>query len=81
MDKLFNLKGKEEKEWEGMPEFDNEDLEKKGIKLIVNFLNEKDLQDFSKLINQKITKKTKFIYFPKLKNIPFKNKLYISKKI
>jgi len=62
---LFNEEVKEdwEKEWLDMPEFvqENEGAYKQ---LIVSFRNEEDLKTFLKLINQKITKKTKSIWFP-----------------
>ena len=51
-------------EWDGMPEFDQQD-EKPYRTLLVHFLNEKDLQKFLKLIDQQITERTKYLYFPK----------------
>jgi len=53
------------KEWIDMPEFIQEKQEPYA-KIIVRFDNEKDLNDFSNLINQKLNKKTKSIWFPKL---------------
>lgn len=50
-------------EWAGMPEF----IQKKQepfSKIIIRFETEKDLLDFSRLIDQKLTKKTKSIWFP-----------------
>jgi hypothetical protein len=49
-------------EWKGMPEFQQENL--LGLQLIVHFKTEKDKFDFVKLIGQKITDKTKFIWWP-----------------
>jgi hypothetical protein len=49
--------------WINMPEFIQEKQEPY-LKLIVRFETEKDLADFSKLIGQKITKKTKSIWHP-----------------
>ena len=60
MSKLF-----EDNEWDGMPEF----IQKKQTpysKIIVRFENEKDLQEFAKLIGQKLTNKTKSIWHPQL---------------
>jgi hypothetical protein len=52
-------------EWLNMPEFIQEKQEPYA-KIIIRFDNEKDLNDFSKLINQPLNKKTKSIWFPKL---------------
>jgi hypothetical protein len=50
--------------WRGMPEFEQEDL--MPIKqVVVSFQKLEDINDFSKIVNQKITKKTKSIWFPK----------------
>lgn len=54
------------KEWEGMPEFiQGEQGSHKTIK--VHFSCQDDVDKFSELIGQKITKDTKWIWFPKLK--------------
>jgi hypothetical protein len=52
-------------EWEGadMPEFDQGDIQA-WKKLSVNFMNQEDLDAFAKLVGQKITPKTIFIYYP-----------------
>lgn len=50
-------------EWDGMPEFVQEKQEA-FAKIIIRFENEKDLEDFAKLINQKLTPKTKSIWHP-----------------
>jgi hypothetical protein len=54
---------KEENEWTGMPEFIQEKKEP-FAKIIFRFDSERDLSDFSKLIGQKLTKKTKSAWFP-----------------
>ena len=54
-----------QEEWLDMPEFVQEKQEPYA-KIIIRFDNEKDLNDFSKLINQPLNKKTKSIWFPKL---------------
>jgi len=62
-------------EWEGMPEFDNEDLTPyKQIR--VSFRNDEDIKAFSKLIKQKITEKTKSVWHPKMEINPVKHKKY-----
>jgi hypothetical protein len=50
-------------EWQDMPEFVQEKKEPYS-KIIIRFKCEKDLEEFSKLIGQKLTKKTKSIWFP-----------------
>jgi hypothetical protein len=52
-----------ENEWKDMPEFVQNKKEPYS-KIIIRFETEKDLEDFSKLIGQKLTKKTKSIWFP-----------------
>jgi len=51
------------KEWEGMPEFNQKDMSSKR-QLIVHFRNEKDVQEFAELIEQKILNKTKYLWYP-----------------
>ena len=62
---FFNLDdfSKWKKEWVGMPEFIQEDL--LPVKqLIVNFATKEDFEEFAKLVNQKLTSRTKFIWHP-----------------
>lgn len=62
-----------EDEWQGMPEFIQNDLQSfKSI--IVHFKDINDLKDFAKLVEQNIGIKTKSIWYPKLKLNEFKNK-------
>lgn len=69
------LKEEWEKEWEDMPEFVQED--KRPFKqIIVNFRNEEDVKDFSKVIGQKLTLSTKSISFPKMDKEKPQNYLY-----
>ena len=60
-----NVANNWKEEWLDMPEFVQEKQEPYA-KIIIRFDNEKDLNDFSKLINQPLNKKTKSIWFPKL---------------
>jgi hypothetical protein len=60
-------------EWKNMPEFVQQKQEPYS-KLIIRFETQQDLEEFSKLINQKLTKKTKSIWFP------FKSHWGLSKK-
>lgn len=52
-----------EHEWTGMPEFIQEKQEPFS-KIIIRFESEYDLDDFAKLIGQKLTPKTKSIWHP-----------------
>jgi hypothetical protein len=65
-----------QEEWLDMPEFVQEKQEPYA-KIIIRFDNEKDLNDFSKLINQPLNKKTKSIWFPKLIRGINSNKRYV----
>jgi|TARA_R100001530_G_scaffold2201_3_gene3673 hypothetical protein len=51
------------KEWRGMPEFIQEKQEVYA-KIIFRFDNEEDLQEFAKIIGQKLTNKTKSAWYP-----------------
>lgn len=64
-------------EWVGMPEFVQEKQEPYS-KIIVRFDNEEDLQEFSTLIGQKLTSKTKSIWHPKLIRGLNSNKRYVN---
>ena len=52
------------KDWVGMPEFVQEDLQP-FQKIIVSFETKEDVENFAKLVGQKITYKTQSIWFPK----------------
>lgn len=53
-----------EKEWLEMPEYSHEDKTAEKS-LIINFKSQEDVRKFSELIGQKITDKTRSIWFPK----------------
>jgi len=53
------------KHWVGMPEFTQED-NPPYKKIIVSFRNKEDYQEFAKIMNQKLTEKTKSIWYPEL---------------
>lgn len=54
-----------EKEWQNMPEFVQND--KRSVKKItIHFESFDEIKEFSKLINRKITKKTKYIWFSEI---------------
>lgn len=50
-------------EWKDMPEF-VQDKKEPYAKIIIRFDSDEDLQNFAKLIGQKLNKKTKSIWFP-----------------
>lgn len=62
-------------EWIGMPEFDQKDLTAK-FQILVSFKNEKDRDEFGKVIGRKLTDKTRFIWFPKQEIDEVKNLRY-----
>lgn len=68
-----------EKEWVGMPEFVQEE-KKEYQKIIVRFNSKKDVKEFAKLINQKITSQTKGLWYPKIIIKRYMNKRWIDKK-
>lgn len=49
--------------WKGMPSFEMEKVEPYK-KITIRFENEKDYYDFAELIKQKLTIKTKSIWYP-----------------
>lgn len=65
------------KEWVGMPEFVQEKQEEY-CKLIVRFENENDLQEFAQAIGQKLTNKTKSIWYPFKSHFRTEKKTYVS---
>lgn len=63
-------------EWLGMPEFVQEKREPYS-KIIVRFESEEDLNEFSELIGQKLTSRTKSIWHPELKRGKHSRKRYV----
>lgn len=66
-----------EKEWVGMPEF-VQDKKEPFAKIIIRFETEEDLANFAKLIDQKLTNKTKSIWFPFKSHWGLDKKVYVS---
>jgi hypothetical protein len=75
--KLFELDEDWKKEWVGMPEFVQRKKGKPYAQIIFRFDNESDLQDFAKMIGQKLTKKTKSAWHPQIERGENANKIYI----
>ena len=64
-------------EWVDMPEFDQQD--KTAFRtLIIHFKNEEVLNDFLKVTDQKITEKTRFLWYPKIEIDRMSDKQYVS---
>lgn len=68
-----------EKEWQGLPEFSIESLAP-SQSIIVHFLNENDREAFAEFLQQKITAKTKSIWYPKEERQVFINTRYRTEK-
>lgn len=73
MSKLF---GNVQDEWNEMPEF-VQPKQEPYAKIIVRFETEQDLKDFSVLVNQMLTKKTKSMWYPELVRGKNASKRYI----
>jgi hypothetical protein len=72
---LFEIKPKWVDLWKGMPEFSLEDLTAfKSV--IVHFATRQDQDNFSKLVNQKITDRTQSIWYPQVEIGRYANKKY-----
>jgi hypothetical protein len=63
-------------EWKDMPEFVQEKQEPYA-KIIVRFANKEDLEEFSIMIQQKLTQKTKSIWHPELERGIHSAKRYV----
>lgn len=62
-------------EWNGMPEFSIED--KSGVRpIIIHFTDELSRNKFAELLNQKITEKTKSLWYPPQDILPTTDKEY-----
>lgn len=68
----------QEEFWFDMPEF-VQPKQKPYLEIIVRFASKDDLEEFSKIINQKITKKTKSLWHPKLIRGIHGGKRYVEK--
>lgn len=66
-----------EGEWQDMPEFEQEDANS-FRKIIVHFRSEEDVQEFKNRLGlDDLTEKTKFTWFPPMKNRVFADKGYV----
>lgn len=60
---FFEIEPEWKKEWQGMPEFVQED-QQPYQQIIVSFRERKDVNEFAELLNQKITEWTKSLWYP-----------------
>lgn len=65
-----------EDHWKGMPEFEQDDLSPYRS-MYIHFRNQEDLNDFSKIMNQQITDKTKSMWYPILIKNNYGDDVYI----
>lgn len=65
------------KHWKDMPEFHQEDLTSHR-KIIIHFRNDEDVEEFAKLIDQKITPKQKSTWYPYLAPRRYAHLLYVT---
>ncbi len=73
---LFGEQESWKEEWAGMPEFVQENhLPNYSVR--VNFLCFEDLQRFSELMQQPITAKTQYVWFPKQTKESIADKRYV----
>ena len=62
-------------EWEGMPDYESEDVSAYRT-IRVHFESDRDVEVFAKLVKQKITDKTKFIWHPQQENLDAESQRY-----
>ena len=73
---LFEMKEWWEDDWEGMPEYkQNDNMPWKTV--YIHFACREDMEAFSKLVRQKIAFTTPFIWYPKVERFKAKNYRYI----
>ncbi len=64
------------KEWQGMPEYEHENLEPWKT-LYVHFEDRKAMDNFSKLVEQSLTSRTRSIWYPEAEIGRFAGKAYV----
>lgn len=62
-------------EWKGMPEFETQDMTPDN-QLIISFRNQQDRQKFASILGQRLTPKTKSVWFPKVDITRYMDKRY-----
>lgn len=74
---LFDIEPDWKDSWAGMPEFGNKDLTPAST-LMVHFASQADRTAFSKLVDQPLSAKTQYIWYPKAKIEYVADKRYVS---
>jgi hypothetical protein len=69
-----------DKEWEGMPEFTGKASFNVFRSLMVHFETEEDYKEFQTVINQNLTNKTKYIWFPFKEKEDVKSQTFVTEK-
>lgn len=77
---LLELEEPWKDEWQDMPEFIQEDASPHQ-QIIISFRTEEDVQDFSKLIDQPLTNRTKSAWYPTYDRERPSNFLYVNEKV
>ena len=73
---LFEAPPDWEEHWQGMPEYSQEDLSPFKT-LIVHFASQEDMAAFAKLVGQRITFRTSFLWHPKAEVNKCVDKAYV----
>jgi len=73
---LFDKGEAWQNEWQGMPEFVQED-QKPYRSVVVHFEKERDVQAFAKLIGQKITSKCHVLWYPEAVRADYSQQLWV----
>lgn len=74
---LFENEAEWQKEWKGMPEF-VQGKQREYAKIIVRFRNQQDLDDFARLIGQKLNQNSQCTWHPELRPDKSTVKKYVS---
>lgn len=74
---LFENEVEWQREWKGMPEFE-QGKQREYAKIIVRFRNEEDLQEFARLIGQKLNRNSQCTWHPELRPDKSTVKKYVS---
>ena len=75
LDNLFCPVEDGDDQWDEMPEFESKDITSQ-FKITVNFYSEDAIDIFSKLVQQTVTAKTKYINFPKTSEMSRSDEVY-----
>lgn len=74
---LFELENEWQKEWKDMPEFIQFNKDKPYTQITIRFATKEDLDEFAKIIGQKLTNKTKAIWHPAIERGLTAHKIYV----